>query len=318
MRFKLSCLLVAAVLFAAARAQEPGPAAEQDLFDQFVTTRGVVFEDAGTKKAAPKPRPTPRKPRQQAAGKGAAGGQEVAAKKKKTPAPAPPPSPGTSAAANGEAPPVQGAAVTPAGARPLALGYTLYRRESGRLVVTDARREFREGDRMLISLETNADAYVYVFNTTNGAAPVMLFPYAGVAGGENRVTAHRRDLVPPASEYEFDNQPGTERIYVVVSRRPLEAVPVGEALVARCGGSVRDCYWQPTADEWARIKPQLVEDGRAREGRQGQLARLQPAEAETLTRGIRIRPEEPPPAVVRVSDSPAASLLVTTIDLTHK
>lgn len=310
MRCTLSCLLVAAVLFAAARAQEPEPAAEQDLFDQFVTTRGVVFEDAGTKKPAPKPRPTPRKPRQ-SAGKGT--GAKVS-----PPPPAPPPSQGTSAAANGEAPPVQGAALTPAGARPLALGYTLYRRESGRLVVTDARREFREGDRMLISLETNADAYVYVFNTTNGAAPVMLFPYAGVAGGANRVTAHRRDLVPPASEYEFDNQPGTERIYVVVSRRPLEAVPVGEALVARCGGAVRDCYWQPTADEWARIKPQLVEDGRAREGRQGQLARLQPAEAETLTRGIRIRPEEPPPAVVRVSDSPAATLLVTTIDLTHK
>ena len=59
-------------------------------------------------------------------------------------------------------------------------------------------------------------------------------------------------------------------------------------------------------------------DGRAREGRLTQLARLQPAADETLARGIRVRPEEPPPAVVRVSDSPAASLLVTTIELIHK
>lgn len=306
MRFKLSVTLVALALFAAARAQEPPPAADEDIFDQFVTTRGVVFEEPGAKKntgnsskgrvTQQKPRPRPRK---------SAGGNNSEAVAPQEPAPAPPP-------------PAADATFQKAGARPLALGYTLFRREAGRLVVTDASREFRERDRMLISLETNADAYVYVFNTTNGAEPVMLFPYAGVAGGANRVSAHQRDLVPPASEYEFDERPGAERIYVVVSRRPLAGIPVGEELIGRCGGVVKDCYWQPTAAEWERIKAQLVEDGGARESRHTQLARLQPAEAGTLTRGIRIRPEEPPPAVVRVSDSPTANLLVTTIELKHK
>jgi hypothetical protein len=324
MRFRLALTFVAVALCAAAaRAQEPQPP-DQQIFDDFVTTRGVVFEEPGAKKPGPKPAPKPkpkgsvaqRKPRRQPAKGGAApqgAGSEAASKQ---PAPA---AQGAGVAAGGASPtPAADATFQKAGARPLALGYTLFRREAGRLVVTDTSREFRERDRMLISLETNADAYVYVFNTTNGAEPVMLFPYAGVAGGTNRVAAHQRDLVPPASEYEFDERPGTERIYVVVSRRPLAGIPVGEELISRCGGAVKDCYWQPTADEWSRIKAQLVEDGGAREGRLTQLARLQPAEPETLTRGIRVRPEEPPPAVVRVSDSPAANLLVTTIELIHK
>ncbi|HEV3470292.1 MAG TPA: DUF4384 domain-containing protein [Pyrinomonadaceae bacterium] len=342
MRFKLMLTLAALALAGAVRAQEPRQD-EQQVIDDFVNTRGFVFVEQAAKKSAAKPAPkgggaAQNRPRRKPVkGSGAQAGKapvaEAAAAKKKTPAgveenvEAAPGDGSAGEAAGGVSAGEAAADVSTAGAaapkageaeRPIALGYTLYRRDAGRLVVADESHVFRQNERLRIFLETNTDGYVYVFNTTDGASPVMLYPHANVARGGNRIAAHTRDFVPAGSDFEFDANPGTERVHVVVSRRPLAGVPAGEELVRLCGGEVEGCYWQPDAAEWARVEAAIREGGRVREGRSAQLARLQPAAPDTLARGVRIKKEEPPPAVVRVNDSPAADLLLTTITLIHK
>jgi Domain of unknown function (DUF4384) len=306
MRFKATLALAGLALFATARAQEEPPQDPQ-LIDEFVTTRGFVFVEPkkpgtrpGPKGVAQQQRPRPRPAR-----KGAPASNEEMP-------PPPPPAPGAEIAGGV---PAQKAA---AGARPIALGYTLYRREAGRFVATDESHQFTRNERLRLFLETNTDGYVYVFNTTDGATPVMLYPHAGVAGGQNQIKAHTRDYVPAGMDFEFDANPGTESVYVVVARRPLAGVPVGEELVARCAGAAEGCYWQPSAAEWSRIQATLKQGAGVREGRFARLAQLPPVRPETLTRGLRVKKEEPPPAVVRVNESAAADLLVTRIDLVHK
>jgi hypothetical protein len=314
---KLALTLAVVTLLAAARAQEPRQD-DQQVIDDFVNTRGLVFEERPVRRPAPKPsgkggggqgKTAQGKPRPKAGKAGGGQGDSAAAAKPKAKQGAG----GDAAAGEGDAATLKASVA----GRPIALGYTLYKMEGARLVPTAA-REFTSSDRIRIFLETNTDGYVYVFNTTDEAEPTMIYPHVTVGRGANGIEAHRRDFIPTTTSFEFDAKPGVERVYVVVTRAPLDGVPSGEQLVRRCGGVRADCYWQPTAAEWSGLKQTFERGGRVREGRLPQLAGLQAVEPATLTRGLRVQQEEPPPAVVRVSESPAAPLLVTTIDLVHR
>lgn len=58
----------------------------------------------------------------------------------------------------------------------------------------------------------------------------MLYPHAFIEGGRNSIVAHTRDFIPATSDIVFDAVPGTGRVHIVVSRRPLAGVPAGEEL----------------------------------------------------------------------------------------
>ena len=211
--------------------------------------------------------------------------------------------------------------------RPLALGYTiLMKDDTGRLFVADPRREFKTGDRFAVALETNADGYLYLFSAENGRDPELLFPNAQIDGGANAVQAHVRATFPTGAsaevEYFIDvtDPPATEHLFVVFSRRPLADVPAGAALVKFCGKNLEDCAWKPTAAQWARIAGGAKGRG-VTEAKNPQLlaqAAVPAAVPGTLQRGLKVRKEDPRPAIVRVNESPDADLLVTEIVLTHR
>jgi hypothetical protein len=96
-------------------------------------------------------------------------------------------------------------------------------------------------------------------------------------------------------------------------------VPTGEALVKFCAKVSGDCEWEPTRAQWAEITAGAA-DRRVVEAKGRQIAQLdaQPVPPGALSRGIKLKREEPKPSVVRVSDSPAAKMLVTKIELVHK
>jgi Domain of unknown function (DUF4384) len=315
MRRKLTMTLIALALLVNAGAQEPRQEGQQ-IIDDFISTRGVVFVDPSeVKKPARKPAGKVAGPQSKPRRKAGQGGGEVASAK---PKPNAAQVSGGADAANGESGAGGLSALKAGGAdRPLALGYTLYKVEGVQRIPTDA-KEFTSSELIRISLETNTNGYVYVFNTTDGAEPTMIYPHVTVRRGANSIEAHRRDYVPTDKAFQFDTQPGVERVYIVVARSPLAGVPSGEELVRHCGGVNAGCYWQPTAAAWSRLSGLFRQGGRVREGRLTQPARVLPAEPDTLTRGLRVQKEEPPPAVVHVNDSPSAGLLVATIDLAHK
>jgi hypothetical protein len=221
-----------------------------------------------------------------------------------------------------------GARIIPAGTRSLALGYTILLKDAATDLfrVVDRSREFKTEERIRISLETNADGYLYMFTASDGERPEMQYPSVRVESGGNALKAHTLETFPTrvatdadSDKYdlEFTDPPATEHLFIVFSRRPLADVPTDEALVRFCGKR-KDCAWTPTAAQWARIK----ESGNDRviEAKNTQLAQAgaSPVMPGTLQRGLKIKLDDPKPAVVRVNNSPGANVIFTEIVFTHK
>jgi len=79
----------------------------------------------------------------------------------------------------------------------MGLGLTLFRRDSnGNAVRTDPTTVFQKGDSVRVLLETNTDGYIYIFNTTNNGAPVMIYPNAELDEAGNYLQAHVPFEVP--------------------------------------------------------------------------------------------------------------------------
>jgi hypothetical protein len=209
---------------------------------------------------------------------------------------------------------------------PIGLGYTLFMRDAdGRSVRVAPDHEFHNGDRVRISLEPSVDGYLYVFHSEGNDAPEMIYPDPRLDGGENWIAAHVPMEVPSGEEaderlrwFTFYGNPGTERLYVVVTREPLPLVPTAEGLVKFCQDNKDSCPWHPVAEVW-----QQVQDG-ARASSVKVVTSKSFGQTETdkekdaTTRGLGLDQTAPEPAVIRMNASTNAPILVTLLDLIHK
>jgi hypothetical protein len=209
---------------------------------------------------------------------------------------------------------------------PIGLGYTLYMRDAnGDAMRVDPEREFRTGDRVRVSLETNTDGFLYIFNTTDGGEPVMIYPDVQLDGGGNYVEAHVPYEIPDASASEerlrwftFDAKPGTERLYIVVTRDPLPLVPIEDDLVNYCRQNQGKCPWRPSDQLWAQVKTGMNAQAKIVKSKATYGQAQTSGEREATTRGLGLSQSEPPPAVIRINVSSNTGLLVTALDLIHR
>ena len=207
----------------------------------------------------------------------------------------------------------------------IGLGYTLFMRDSsGRTVRVDPGHEFHNGDRVRISLEPNVDGFLYVFHTEGTGAPEMIYPDPRLDGGENWIEAHVPMEVPSGEEaderlrwFTFYGDPGTERLYIVVSRDPLPVVPTGAELTKFCAASKTNCPWHPAAEVWVQ-----VQDGTKAEVKIVTSTTFGQAQTEkeqvATTRGLGLDQSAPQPGVIRMNAATNAPVLVTVLDLIHK
>ena len=116
-------------------------------------------------------------------------------------------------------------------------------RAGGSLKVTPERVEtdtpLREGDRVRLTIEASRKGYLYVIDREQYAdgtssAPFLIFPALRIAGGENRVEAgnlvdipHPSDRPPYFTLRRSKPNQTAELISVIVSREPLDGVPIG-------------------------------------------------------------------------------------------
>lgn len=337
MRFRPLLTLAAFALLVCAPAARAQQQQDQKVIDDFVGSRGVSFDEPAKKTPPPSRQPAHAGTRRTGAGAKTAGTGRVAPGDKGSPNVKATSNVATTNGAasglNASAGAGDGAGGDDKGAQtlkasaavgsrvPIALGYTVYMKDSaGGLRPVDASREYKAGDRIVIALEPNTEGYIYIFNAENDGDAAMLFPSAQLDAGANAAHAHVRETYPADTRYafEFDANPAIEHLYVVVSRRPLEGVPTGDALVAACKNC--DEYgWKPTAEQWARIKS-AAGLGHVIEAKNVQLAQLQKQTVQpgAIQRGIKIKRDDPAPAVVRVNGSADADTLVTVIKLVHK
>jgi hypothetical protein len=207
---------------------------------------------------------------------------------------------------------------------PIGLGYSLFMRDNnGNAVRVDPNRDFHKGDSIRLSLEPNTDGYLYVFYTENDGNPLMLYPDARLSGGDNKISAHVPYEVPSSFEtdpsrrwFVFDQNPATEHLYVVVSRRPLPGIPTGDDLIAYCNGQL-NCTWKPTEPVWASVKVGLSANVHVSVARNVGQVQTE-AEKTATTRGLGLSSSAPAPTVIRMTASSNAPVLVTKVDLNHK
>ncbi|MGI9065852.1 MAG: DUF4384 domain-containing protein [Pyrinomonadaceae bacterium] len=207
----------------------------------------------------------------------------------------------------------------------LGLGLTLFMRDSNGLAVrADPSRTFRKGDHVRVLLETNADGYLYVFNTTDGGQPVMIYPDAELEEAGNFIQGHVPWEIPSSAAAEerlrwftFDQNSGAEKLYFVFTREPLTAVPMEDDLITFCRENKGKCPWQPAADVWAQIKKELDEPVRIAKAES--MGNSQTAtEHQAATRGIGLNRDDPEPSLIMLTASTDKNMLVATLDLIHK
>ncbi len=207
----------------------------------------------------------------------------------------------------------------------LGLGLTLFARDANGLAVrVDPARVFRSGDRVRALLETNADGYLYVFNTTDGGKPVMIYPNPELDEGGNYIQSHVPfELPATVAEQErlrwltFDKYAGTERLFFVFTREPLPAVPTEDDLINFCRDNEQKCPLEPASELWAQIQSEMsapLQVARADKFGKSQTA----AEQVASTRGLGLSKEDPEPSLVMMATSPNTHLLVAMLELIHK
>lgn len=217
-----------------------------------------------------------------------------------------------------------GSTPSPVNARRLGLGVTLFMRDSNGLAVrVDPDHVFRKGDRVRVLLETNADGYLYIFNTTDDAPATMIYPDAQLDEAGNYLQAHVPFEIPSSASSEerlrwfaFDQVAGTERLFFVFTREPLSGIPIDDDLIALCKDSQEQCSVRPSPEVWAAVQKHMQEPLKTDKTQEFGSAQTA-TEEDAAARGLGLSKEDPPPSLVMMASSPR-STLVATLALIHK
>lgn len=157
--------------------------------------------------------------------------------------------------------------VKPVNARRIGLGVTLFMRDSNGLAIrVDPDHVFQKGDRVRILLEANSDGYLYIFNTTNDGPATLIYPDVNLDEAGNYLQAHVPFEIPSSASTEerlrwfaFDEVGGTEHLFFVFSREPLNGVPLEDDLIAFCRESKERCPIKPSPEVWAAVEKHMQE-----------------------------------------------------------
>ena len=215
----------------------------------------------------------------------------------------------------------------PAGGQHLALGYTLFKRETdGQWMRVDPTQMFRAGDGVRFTLETSTPGYLYVLlrKGEDGTAS-LLFPQPQLNKGNNYLEAHKLQEMPTNQAtaeqwFTIDGPAGTETLFFVFSRKPLPLIPARDLLVAYCQDEPNECTkLKPFIWNWLAVRqnrPTITMTNPM----YGQ--KLLPDEMASIKQGARIKTKAPLPAVMIMlankATDPDEDLIVTRVALTHK
>jgi len=107
------------------------------------------------------------------------------------------------------------------------LRYRLIRQlPDGTEVDVDSATTFHSGDKLKLSFESNIAGYLYVAMQGSSGNWTVLFPNAQINGGRNQITPlEDYDVPSEGGWFQFDENVGTEHLFVFLSRDPLSQLP---------------------------------------------------------------------------------------------
>ena len=104
---------------------------------------------------------------------------------------------------------------------PLALKYRLLKRTAeGRYDEVDTDTVFQSGDKIRVSVESNDNGYLYIVQQGSSKTWNLLFPNEETESGSNRIQRNQEYDLPGGGRFTFDEQPGAERLFIVLTRQP--------------------------------------------------------------------------------------------------
>jgi hypothetical protein len=107
-----------------------------------------------------------------------------------------------------------------ASTRPLGLRYSILKYAGDdQYMEVDPDLVFRSGDRIRLRLQVNDPAYLYIVMKGSSGNWRVLFPSPEYDAGSNRVLPGRDYDIPSRTRFVFDETPGEEKLFFVLSRR---------------------------------------------------------------------------------------------------
>jgi hypothetical protein len=197
--------------------------------------------------------------------------------------------------------------------------------QTGAAEPADPDRTFRRGECFALEFEANRSGYLYVLSQGSSGRWQSLFPSDEMPDESNIVRSRSSVRVPVNHCFQIEDPPGTERVFVVLSRNPEDLYDLHEAIRTGRGGSGEP---SPTAPS-VKPAPELL--AMARVDRE-----VQRLSDDLRSRDLRVvkvtRPEaagEPPNSVYVVmastagarpgsSSAPPSDRVVTEIRIVHK
>lgn len=105
---------------------------------------------------------------------------------------------------------------------PLAMRYSVLKLNSnGKYAKVDSDSVFHSGDKIRVSIEPNDAGYLYIVQRGTSKEWDVLFPSPEIAEGNNQVVANHRNVIPAGGRFYFNEQPGEEKIFIVLTRKPV-------------------------------------------------------------------------------------------------
>jgi len=114
------------------------------------------------------------------------------------------------------------ASLEPETSYPLGLRYSFLKQEGRGTVEVDTSTEFKSGDRIRLTVESNDSAYLYLVLLGSSGKWSVLFPSSDIAGGNNYIESGHRYTIPAQHWFAFDEQVGEEKLFILLSRHPQE------------------------------------------------------------------------------------------------
>src|ERR1700758_844172 len=84
---------------------------------------------------------------------------------------------------------------------------------------------FHSGDHIRLSFLANEPGYFYVIQQGSSGAWSPIYPPRNASPDSTRIEAGKLQIVPAgAHSFQFDQQPGVEKLYVILSRTPIDDI----------------------------------------------------------------------------------------------
>jgi hypothetical protein len=96
----------------------------------------------------------------------------------------------------------------------------------------DASRNFKKGECLAVEIESNRSGYLYVLAKESSGDWTPLFPAADAVAQDNKIDPGQTVRTPKESCFEIEDPPGTESVFVVLSREPREIQTLADSIKA--------------------------------------------------------------------------------------